>query len=267
MIFQSPGAVAFELGPFTIHWYGILIAIAFIVALLICCHVAKEKNENPDNFTDLATYVLIFAIIGARLYYVIFNFSDYENDIISIFKIWQGGLAIHGGIIGGLIAGFVFTKVKKLSFPKYCDITCLGLIIGQAIGRWGNFFNSEAFGTPADLPWKLYIPPDKRPAEFLYDSYFHPTFLYESLWNFIVFFILYFALRKPLNKYNGALFFCYMGLYSLGRFFIEGLRTDSLMVFNLFRTAQVISILFIVISAISLFFILRKNKNSNISSN
>lgn len=261
MIFESPGGVAFQIGSITIHWYGILIATAFLVGLFICRKVAKDKGENPDDFTDLASLILIFAIIGARLYYVIFSWSNYSDNWVDIFKIWQGGLAIHGGIIGGLIAGLIFTKVKKLSFAKYCDITVVGLIIAQAIGRWGNFFNSEAFGTPTDLPWKLFIPYTSRPLEYINFDYFHPTFLYESLWNLSVFFTLYFILRHKLANYNGALFFSYLGLYSTGRFFIEGLRTDSLMIAGTaLRAAQVVSLSCIVVSIIAMVIIYKKNK-------
>ena len=260
MVFQSPGAVALDIGPLSVHWYGILIAVGFVIAIFLGKHVAKEKGENPEDFMDLATIVLVSAIIGARIYYVIFNWSDYSSDLLDIFKVWHGGLAIHGGIIGGLIAGIAFTKYKKLSFAKYCDITSLGLILGQAIGRWGNFFNSEAFGTPTDLPWKLFIPSTNRPPDYIDVEYFHPTFLYESLWNFGIFFILYFGLRKRLDKYNGTLFLSYLALYSFGRFFIEGLRTDSLMLFNAFRTAQVVSIILIIASIAGIILIIKYTK-------
>lgn len=263
-MFQSPGAVAIKLGDLTIHWYGILIAVAFLVGLFVCLRVAREKNENPEDFIDLATLILIFAIIGARLYYVIFNWNDYASDLLNIFKIWEGGLAIHGGIIGGLLAGYFYTKYKNLSFAKYCDITCVGLILGQAIGRWGNFFNSEAFGTPTDLPWKLFIPFDKRPPDFSYHEFFHPTFLYESLWDIFVFCILYYILRKRLNELNGALFFCYLGLYSLGRFFIEALRTDSLLFFNTVRAAQLMSLLFMILSGAVLIWMYKHHNNKRI---
>lgn len=259
-MFQSPGSVALSFGFLTIHWYGILIALAFVAGVFLCTKVAKEKGENPDNFIDLASLILICAILGARIYYVAFNWSEYSADPGSILKIWQGGLAIHGGIIGGLIAGIIFTTSRKLSFAKYCDITCVGLILGQAIGRWGNFFNSEAFGTPTNLPWKLYIPLANRPPEFMDFEFFHPTFLYESLWNLGVFIIVYFLLRKPLNKINGALFLCYLGLYSAGRIVIEQFRTDSLMFLETIRIAQLMSLTLIIVSAGGLFYLLKIKK-------
>lgn len=259
-MFQSPGAVAFNIGPISVHWYGILIAIGFLLALKICTEFAKEKGENPDTFVDLASIILISALLGARLYYVIFNWAIYSAHPVEILKVWQGGLAIHGGIIGGLIGGYIFTKFNKLSFAKYCDITCVGLILGQAIGRWGNFFNSEAFGGPTNLPWKLFIPIQNRPEQFINCEFFHPTFLYESLWDFGVFFILYFVLRKKLENYNGALFLSYIALYSAGRFFTEGLRTDSLMLFDQFKAAQVVSLLCIVFAVVALRFILKKKE-------
>ena len=259
-MFQSPGAIVFDFGIIKIHWYGILIAFAFGLALFICSKVAKEKNENPVYFYDMASYILIFAIIGARLYYVLFNWQYYSENPIDIFKLWQGGLAIHGGIIGGLVTGYIYTKYKKLSFLKYCDITCIGLILGQAIGRWGNFFNSEAFGAPTNLPWKLYIPIQNRPQQFINYEYFHPTFLYESICDFIIFLILYFVLKKRLNNNNGALFFSYLSLYSLVRFFIEGLRTDSLMLINEIKIAQLLSLCLIIVSGICLKVILDNKK-------
>lgn len=265
-MFQSPGSIALDLGFLTIHWYGILIALGFISGVFVCSYVAKEKGENPDNFIDLATFILISAVIGARFYYVIFNWAEYALDPVSMFKIWEGGLAIHGGIIGGLIAGIVFCSYKKLSFPKYCDITCVGLILGQAIGRWGNFFNSEAFGTPTDLPWKLFIPAANRPVEYINYEYFHPTFLYESLWNIGVFLILFFVLRKPLNTHNGALFLAYLGLYSAGRIVIEQFRTDSLMFLDTIRIAQLVSLLLIIGSIGGLYYLLKIKKVSKSSS-
>lgn len=261
-MFQSPGAIALDFGIIKIHWYGILIAIAFGLALFICGKVAKQKNENPIYFYDMASYILISAIIGARLYYVLFNWQYYFNNPVDIFKLWQGGLAIHGGIIGGLLAGYIYTRYKNLSFLKYCDITCIGLILGQAIGRWGNFFNSEAFGSPTNLPWKLYIPFQNRPQEFINYEYFHPTFLYESICDLIIFLILYFILKKRLNAHNGALFFCYLSLYSVVRFFIEGLRTDSLILINEIKMAQFLSICLIIASGICLKIIL-DNKKTN----
>lgn len=261
-MFQSPGELAFSIGNIHIHWYGICIACAFLMGSFICSKYAQEKGENPSYFFDLSTYILILGIICARLYYVVFNWQYYSHNLLDIFKIWQGGLAIHGGIIGGLIAGILFTRYKKLSFIKYCDITAIGLVLGQAIGRWGNFFNSEAFGTPTDLPWKLYIPLDKRPETFLQYEYFHPTFLYESLWNFIIFLFLFFVLRKVVKK-EGIVFFSYLGLYSIGRYFIESLRTDSLLFLDYFKTAQIVSLICLTISIVAIIIIIRKKPINN----
>jgi phosphatidylglycerol:prolipoprotein diacylglycerol transferase len=262
-MFTSPGAVAIEIGPLSIHWYGILIATGFLLALYICTKIARDRGENPEVFIDLASVVLVAALIGARLYYVVFNWEYYSQNPADIVKIWQGGLAIHGGMIGGLVAGYAFTKIKNLSFLRYCDIVSVGLILGQAIGRWGNFFNSEAFGGPTQLPWKLYIPLQNRPAGLEQFEFFHPTFLYESLWNFLIFGILFFYVRKRYNHVDGATFMAYLILYSTGRLFIESLRTDSLYFFGEFRAAQVASLILIIIGIAGFDYLLRKQKNTN----
>jgi phosphatidylglycerol:prolipoprotein diacylglycerol transferase len=262
-MFRSPGAVAFELGAISIHWYGILIALAFVVALIVSTKVARDKGENPENFIDLATIVLICALIGARIYYVIFNFDYYAENPVEIIKIWHGGLAIHGGMLGGLIGGYIFTSMKKLSFLRYCDITVIGLILGQAIGRWGNFFNSEAFGIPTNLPWKLFIPLENRPYNYMDSEFFHPTFLYESLWNLGVFLVLFFFIRKKFKHLDGAVFFSYIALYSLGRMFIEALRTDSLMFLGDFRAAQLASAFLIIIAVIGFEIINHRYRKKN----
>jgi phosphatidylglycerol:prolipoprotein diacylglycerol transferase len=188
---------------------------------------------------------VIGAIPAARLYYVLFQWSEYSQHPERIIAIWQGGIAIHGAIIGGIIAALIFARLKKISFWQLTDLVAPSLILGQAIGRWGNFFNSEAFGRPTDLPWKLYIPPDRRPVDLVNFEYFHPTFLYESLWNLMVFALLLTLFFRALSKQSslkvGTLFLVYGIAYSLGRFWIEGLRTDSLMLGPL-RMAQMVSL-------------------------
>ncbi len=252
MIFQSPGEIALNIGSIEVRWYGILIAIAFIAGLFISTKIAKQKNEPPENILDLAFYLLISAIISARLYFVICDWSYYKSHMGEILHIWQGGLSIHGTLIGGFLTLLIFCKVKKLSLFKYADILSCGVIMGQAIGRWGNFFNSEAFGGPTDLPWKLYIPIIKRPLNYMAYEYFHPTFLYESLWNILCFFILYFGIIKRQTKTYGYALFSYLILYSTGRYFIEGVRIDSInSVFGI-PVAQFISLVLIFIAIIGL---------------
>jgi phosphatidylglycerol:prolipoprotein diacylglycerol transferase len=201
--------------------------------------------------------MVLSALVGARLYYVVFNLDYYSAHPEKIFAIWEGGLAIHGGLIAGAIATVLYCRSRHLSIPVTMDIFVPGVAIGQAIGRWGNFFNQEAFGVPTDLPWKLYIDPYHRPPQLKAFEYFHPTFLYESLWNLLVFCVLWFVLRKRLERRPGALTLCYLGLYSVGRFFVEGLRIDSLMLGSL-RVAQLVSLLLIIVSSVGLTLMMRK---------
>jgi phosphatidylglycerol---prolipoprotein diacylglyceryl transferase len=204
--------------------------------------LAEKRNVDPELVGDLAIWLVVGAIPCARLYYVLFEWSRFQTqEWYKVFAIWEGGIAIHGAIIGGAIAATIFCKRQKISTWLMADIFLPAVILGQAIGRWGNFFNSEAFGSPTDLPWKLLIPSDRRPPELVNESYFHPTFLYESLWNLGAFGILMFAFLRFPKLRTGTITMIYAIAYSLGRFWIEGLRTDSLMVGGL-RTAQMISL-------------------------
>lgn len=225
--------VAFEIFGLSIRWYGILISLGMILGAFVAMRRAKKENISEERILDLVLVAIPAAIIGARLYYVIFNWEYYGGDLLRILNTREGGLAIHGGVIAGITAGYFFCKYHKLSFRKLADICAPSIILGQAIGRWGNYINQEAFGRPTNLPWGIVVDGIKV----------HPTFLYESIWNFAVFFLLLrYDARK---KFEGELLVLYGVLYSVGRFFIEGLRTDSLMV-GPFRTAQVISILIIL---------------------
>jgi phosphatidylglycerol:prolipoprotein diacylglycerol transferase len=243
--FTSPGPIVVKLGPIVIRWYGLLIASAVLLGVSLSQYLAKRRYVNPDLISDLSIWLVIGAIPAARLYYVLFQWSEYSQHPERIIAIWQGGIAIHGAIIGGIIAALIFARLKKISFWQLTDLVAPSLILGQAIGRWGNFFNSEAFGRPTDLPWKLYIPPDHRPVDLVDFEYFHPTFLYESLWNLMVFALLLTLFFRALSKKSslkiGTLFLVYGIAYSLGRFWIEGLRTDSLMLGPL-RMAQMVSL-------------------------
>ncbi|OGI27625.1 MAG: prolipoprotein diacylglyceryl transferase [Candidatus Melainabacteria bacterium RIFOXYA12_FULL_32_12] len=262
MILSSPGPIAFEIGPLTIRWYGIIIAIAFIIGLLVTTKIAKKQNENPEHILDLASYLLVGCAISARLYYVIFNWQYYSQHLSDTFKIWQGGLSIHGAIIGGFIILAIYTKIHKLSFLKYADIIAYGAILGQAIGRWGNFFNSEAFGAPTNSPIKLYIPPEARPIEYKQCEFFHPTFLYESIWNLLVFLLLYFVVRKKFKGQNGVIVFTYLILYSIGRIIIESIRIDSIYSIFGIPLAQFISVIIILIGIIGLYYVTRNKKHA-----
>ncbi|MFP4103677.1 prolipoprotein diacylglyceryl transferase [Coleofasciculus sp.] len=248
--FASPGPILVELGPLTIRWYGLLIASAVLIGVSLSQYLAKRRNVDPNAIADLAIWLVIAAIPCARLYYVLFEWEQYAQRPEDIIAIWKGGIAIHGAILGGLVATIIFARVQKLSVWLLADLVVPALILGQAIGRWGNFFNSEAFGRPTNLPWKLYIPPQQRPPAYINYQYFHPTFLYESLWNLLLFALmitLFFRdlKRKPHLKV-GTLALIYLVGYSAGRIWIEGLRTDSLMVGPL-RIAQIFSLVSILL--------------------
>lgn len=226
--------IAFEVFGIAVRWYGILISIGMILGTILAIRQSKKLGWDENLIIDFIIIMIPTAIVGARLYYVIFNWSYYSGDIMKMINIREGGLAIHGGVIGGVIAGIIYTKVKKIDFFELADIIAPSLILGQAIGRWGNFINQEAHGGPTNLPWAITVDGVKV----------HPTFLYESLWNLIVFaFLIKYRKNK---KNNGEVFFLYLILYSVGRFFVEGLRTDSLML-GQFRVAQLLSLSLVLI--------------------
>jgi phosphatidylglycerol:prolipoprotein diacylglycerol transferase len=268
-VFRSPGpiALAFRLPadlPFvgglsvSIRWYGVLIASSMALGLWLATREAARRGESPDDLLKAAELALIGGLVGARLYYVLFNLDYYQTQPWwRIFAVWEGGLAIHGGLIGGLLTGGAYVWAKGLPLLTYLDIVAPSLLLGQAIGRWGNFFNEEAFGGPTDLPWKLYISEPRRPPAFVDHQFFHPTFLYESLWNLGAFLLLYFVLRRRLERAPGALFLAYLGLYSLGRFWVEGLRTDSLMLGSM-RVAQLVSVGAVAVAAIGIPILMRR---------
>lgn len=238
--------VAFEIFGLEIRWYGIFMATAILIGSFIVMKFAKKRGYKEDDIIDLVLVAVPFGIIGARTYYVIFNWSYYSGDFFKMINLRGGGLAIHGAVIGGVLSGYIFCKIRKLNFYELIDFAAPALILGQAIGRWGNFTNGEAHGKATSLPWA--IPVDGQMV--------HPTFLYESIWNFAIFLLLIFF-GKKLKKKDGDVFLIYMGLYSIGRFFIEGMRTDSLMLGPL-RMAQVISIVLISFSVYFLFVKKRK---------
>ena len=257
-VLQSPGPVLFELGPLTLRWYGFLIALAVLLGVNLSQWLAQQRQVNPDLMGDLTLWLVVAAIPGARLYYVLFNWSNYRQHPADIIAIWQGGIAIHGAILGGTLAAILFARSQRVSFWQLSDLVVPSLALGQAIGRWGNFFNSEAFGDPTDLPWKLYIALPFRPSQYMQFDYFHPTFLYESLWNLGVFALLlslfFWGLKHSTRLKLGTLTFVYLITYSSGRFWIEGLRTDSLMLGSL-KMAQLVSLGLVAIGCLGLFWL------------
>jgi phosphatidylglycerol---prolipoprotein diacylglyceryl transferase len=243
----------------SIRWYGILMASAMALGLWLAFREATRRGENAEELLKATELSIIGGLIGARLYYVLFNLDYYQTQPAwRIFAVWEGGLAIHGGMIGGLLAGGAYVWLRGLPLLRYLDIIAPSMAIGQAIGRWGNFFNEEAFGRPTDLPWKLFISETHRPPDMLSAQFFHPTFLYESLWDLGVFFLLVFVLRRRLERGPGALFLAYLGLYSLGRFWIAGLRMDSLMLGSI-RVAQLVSGLAVLLAVVGIPLLLRRH--------
>jgi phosphatidylglycerol:prolipoprotein diacylglycerol transferase len=270
-VFASPGpiAVSLRLPPdlpvvgslqLSIRWYGVLIATAMALGLWLASREARRRGEPSEELLKAAEFALIGGLLGARLYYVLFNLDYYQTQPWwRVLAVWEGGLAIHGGLIGGLLAGGAYVASRELPLLTYLDIVAPYLALGQAIGRWGNFFNEEAFGRPTDLPWKLYISESHRPPQFIDQQFFHPTFLYESLWDGGLFLVLVLGLRRRLEPVPGALFLAYLGLYSLGRLWIEGLRTDSLMLGSL-RVAQVASVVAILVAAVGIPLLCRRRR-------
>lgn len=247
-----------QIGFLQIHLYSICICLAMIIGIFLLLRESKKFNI-PENFIiDLSLGTIISAIIGARIYYVLFNLQYYSN-IIDIFKVWEGGLAIHGGIIGGIIFLIFYTKKHKVNTLRILDMSVVSLVIGQAIGRWGNFFNYEAHGslTTKTFLESIHIPNFIINGMYINNHYYQPTFLYESIWCFLLFLTLYFYKKRKCTKL-GQTTALYLILYSVGRFFIESLRTDSLLLFN-FKIAQLVSIIMIIIG-ITMFVLCYKNK-------
>lgn len=251
--------IAFSVFGLGIRWYGIIIACGMLLAIVISSYTSKLKNVNYDELLNMILISLPLAIIGARLYYVIFSFGDYVNNPIEILNIRQGGLAIHGGVIVGLLSSFTYCYRRKLRFMDYADVIAPPIIIAQSIGRWGNFFNQEAHGGPVSYSFIQHFPMFIQNGMHIDGTYYHPTFLYESIWDLCIFFILLAILKR--SKRSGIVIFSYIGLYSVGRFFIEGLRTDSLMIGPL-RIAQVVSLIGILSWIVFIFYYFRKKKQS-----
>ncbi len=234
--------IAFKIGTIPIHWYGILIDTAFILGAALAYHHAKKARLSTDHLLNIIILIIPAAMIGARLYYVIFNWQSYAHNPLEAFAIWHGGLAIHGGLIAGVIVGYLYIKNQRLNFWEYADVVAPSIILGQAIGRWGNFINQEAYGYPVSSKFISHFPTFIQKQMYIENQFHHPTFLYESLWNLAVFTFLIYIFRR--RQFNGQVMLLYLALYSVGRFFVESLRMDSEML-GPFRLAQVISILLI----------------------
>lgn len=228
MYFGVIDPVAFQLGALQIHWYGIILGSAAILGLILALIESRRIGFNSDILMDLLIYAVPSAIIGARAYYVLFQWEYYSANPAEIIAIWHGGLAIHGALIGSVLAGYIFSRVRRISFLKLADLAAPSILLGQAVGRWGNFINQEAHGGPVTLEFlqNLHLPTFIIEQMNIGGIYYHPTFLYESIWNMVGVILLIWLRRK--NQIQGIVFFSYLIWYSLGRFYIEGLRTDSL---------------------------------------
>ncbi len=233
--------VAFTVFGVDVYTYGLLIGLGILAAVIYGMYETKRVGISHDDMFNMLIIALPAAIVGARLYYVAFEWDAYKNDLMSIFDIRSGGLAIYGGIIAAAIVIFTYCRVKKLSFGLCLDVLSIGLLMGQAIGRWGNFVNGEAFGTATTLPWAMSIVQDGRTVA----EAAHPTFLYESLWNLVGIGLLW--LFRKHKKFNGEVFCGYMLWYGLGRAWIEGLRTDSLYIGD-FRVSQLLSVALVIVA-------------------
>lgn len=241
MLLPTPDPVAFELFGLEIRWYGILIAIGMLLGLLIAYKRARSHEIDPERVIDLALVSIPVGIVGARLYYVVFNWDYYQDDFFRIIDFRGGGLAIHGGLLFGVVAAGICCKLWNIRPFAFLDLMAPSIALAQAIGRWGNYFNQEAHGGPTDLPWAIEVN----------GQMVHPTFLYESIWCFLLFLVLLWVGRD--RRFDGQIFLLYGILYSIERFFVEQLRTDSLMV-GPFRTAQLISIVVFLLFVLIYFY-------------
>lgn len=269
-IYLSNAGKSIHIGGFEIAYYGIVIACAMVLGLCLVMWVAKKTKQDPDLYFDVALYAIPIALVGARLYYVIFSWDQYKDNLIHILYIREGGLAIYGGVIAAVITFYVYVKIKKENFWLMVDTGCVGLVLGQIIGRWGNFFNREVFGGYTDSLFAMQLPLNAvRASDVTQEmmdhlqtidgvSYIqvHPTFLYESLWNVGVLLILLFFTKR--KKFDGEIFLMYLAGYGIGRFWIEGVRTDQLLIPGIgLPVSQVLSAI-LAVGAVLLIFIRRK---------
>ena len=248
--------VAFQLGPIAVRWYGLLIVSGILLAYFVGQKEAVKRGLPEDFLADLLLWVVPISIVCARIYYVSMRWDYYGQNPGKIIEVWNGGIAIHGALLGGFLTAYIFTRIKGVSFLRVADIAAPSILIGQIIGRWGNFMNQEAYGGPVSREFleNLMLPNWIINQMYIEElgTHVHPTFLYESVWNIIGLFIL-FALRK-VNLNRGEMFFTYIIWYSIGRLYIEGLRTDSLYLVGDLRSAQVVSIIGIVVGLVAILY-------------
>lgn len=248
----APQAILLSFGWIKIYWYGLLVVTAIISAMAVSRHFWKKQSLKLSLFDDLSFWLIISGLVGARIYEWFLNFNYYFSNPSELLKIWHGGLAIHGGIIGAFLALIIFSKKHQLKPSQLVALIVPGLALGQAIGRWGNYFNQELFGLPTNLPWGIFISLVNRPVDYLQFSYFHPTFLYESLACLILFFILFIISKTKGNK-NFIIIATYFFGYGLIRFFIEFIKIDATPQIFGIRWPQIASLIMITVGSILIY--------------
>jgi len=266
----SPTPVLISFGSLHIYWYGLFVVLGLLAGLTVSLKLAKKFGLSPNKIFDLAFYMIVAGIIGARIYHIFLEWNYYSQDYWNIFKVWQGGLAIHGGLIGGILVLIYFCWKEKINFWLLAAVFAPGIALGQAIGRWGNYFNQELFGTPTNLPWGIPINFMNRPDRYISAEFFHPAFLYEFLGDLIIFFVLLLIIKQLLKKKQEnykIVFLTYLLLYSVLRFLTEFLRTDSTAYVFGYRWPQIFSLLIIIISLVIMFFPKRKKGEAKPISN
>lgn len=257
-MFTAPSQILCTIFGVNIYYYGVILALSISIGTLVSDWFGtKFFGLKKDTVIDLAPYVIIFGIIGARLYYCLMDCDFYLRFPTEIFAIRHGGISIHGAIIGGFAGLWIFAKKHKIILLKLADVSSIGLAIGQALGRWGNFFNSEAYGAPTNLPWKLYIAPQYRKVPYLNEEFYHPAFLYESILDIIIFLILVFLVKTNRVKFDGFLAALYLILYSTARILVEIIRIDSVRYLFGMPIAIIMSIGIIILSTL---FLIKSNK-------
>jgi phosphatidylglycerol---prolipoprotein diacylglyceryl transferase len=248
--------IAIEVGPFTVYWYGIIIGLGILIGFLLVTKESRKAGLDQDVFPDLLIWAIPTSILFARIYYVSFEWEYYKENPLNIIAVWEGGIAIHGALIGAVLTTILYCYKKGISFWKVADIAAPSLILAQSIGRWGNFINQEAHGTQVSREFleSIFLPDFIVDQMFIEGNYYHPTFLYESMWNLLGFIVLI-TIRKKFTKLRqGDVFLTYLIWYSTGRFFVEGMRTDSLMLTDSIRVAQLVSLLIICIAIFLMYY-------------
>ena len=250
---SPPSPIILEAGPLAMRWYGVCIALGIAVATFITSRELVRRGHDDTLALDALFFVIPLGFVGARIYHVLTDYDLYADDPFpGVFEVWNGGLGIYGAVVGGFIGLLIFARVRGISPLMFADAAAPGVILAQAIGRWGNYFNQELFGRPSDLPWAIRIAPENRPEGFEDAAAFHPTFLYESIWNVLVFFVLLYVARRFASRLkNGDILLLYVSLYSVGRFFVEALRIDPAFLIGDFRgnlfVASVLALTFALI--------------------